>query len=87
LELLAEARSSRRVSDHRIVHDPAGGVLSVLAAALCGKMGLVHTAAWMSLGQITEVIAMGSLGFLLLRWRLKWIFACGLGFGVLRFAL
>jgi hypothetical protein len=26
------------------------------------------------------------LGALLLRWRLKWIFACGLTFGVLRFA-
>ncbi len=30
---------------------------------------------------------MFSLGGLLLRWRLKWIFACGLSFGVLRFAL
>jgi hypothetical protein len=27
------------------------------------------------------------LGTLLVRWRLKWIVACGLGFGVLRFAL
>jgi MFS family permease len=27
------------------------------------------------------------LGALLLRWRLKWIFVCGLSFGVLRFAL
>jgi hypothetical protein len=41
----------------------------------------------MTLGQVTEVIAMFSLGTLLLRWRLKWIFACGLGFGVLRFTL
>ena len=41
----------------------------------------------MTLGQVTEVIAMFSLGILLLKWRLKWIFACGLGFGVLRFAL
>ena len=28
-----------------------------------------------------------SLGWLLLHWRMKWIFAFGLGFGVLRFAL
>jgi len=28
---------------------------------------------------------MFSLGWLLLNWRLKWIFACGLGIGVLRF--
>ena len=41
----------------------------------------------MTLGQVTEIIAMFSLGGLLLRWRLKWIFACGLSFGVLRFAL
>ena len=50
-------------------------------------LGLHHTSAWMSLGQVTEIIAMFSLGGLLLRWRLKWIFACGLSFGVLRFAL
>jgi nucleoside transporter len=51
------------------------------------ELGLQRTSAWMTLGQVTEVIAMFSLGALLLRWRLKWIFACGLGFGVLRFAL
>ena len=51
------------------------------------QLGLHHTSAWMSLGQVTEIIAMFSLGALLLRWRLKWIFACGLSFGVLRFAL
>jgi MFS family permease len=39
------------------------------------------------LGQVTEIIAMFSLAWLLLNWRLKWIFACGLGFGVARFAL
>jgi MFS family permease len=51
------------------------------------QLGLQHTSAWMTLGQVTEIIAMFSLGTLLLKWRLKWIFACGLGFGVLRFAL
>ncbi len=50
-------------------------------------LGLQHTSAWMTLGQVTEIIAMFILGTLLVRWRLKWIFACGLGFGVLRFAL
>jgi MFS family permease len=49
-------------------------------------LGFVHTSAWMSLGQASEVVAMFSLGALILKWRLKWIFACGLGFGVLRFA-
>ena len=50
------------------------------------ELGLHHTTAWMSLGQVTEMMAMFSLGALLLKWRLKWIFACGLGFGVARFA-
>jgi nucleoside transporter len=50
-------------------------------------LGLTHTSAWLSLAQISEIIAMFSLSWLLLNWRLKWIFAAGLGFGVLRFAL
>jgi MFS family permease len=41
----------------------------------------------MSLAQSTEIIAMFGLGWLLANWRLKWVFACGLGVGVLRFAL
>jgi nucleoside transporter len=50
-------------------------------------LGFAHTSAWMSLAQVTEIIAMFSLAWLLLNWRLKWIFACGLAIGVLRFAL
>jgi MFS family permease len=41
----------------------------------------------MSLGQTTEIIAMFTLGALLTRWRLKWILAAGLAFGVLRYVL
>ena len=41
----------------------------------------------MTLAQTTELVGMFSLGGLFLRWRLKWIFAAGLGFGLLRFAL
>ncbi len=51
------------------------------------ELGLQHTSAWMTFGQVTEIIAMFMLGGLLLKWRLKWIFAAGLGFGVARFAL
>jgi MFS family permease len=50
-------------------------------------LGLTHTSAWMSLAQVSEIIAMFSLGALILKWRLKWIFLCGLGIGVLRFVL
>ncbi len=49
-------------------------------------LGLQHTSAWMTIGQIPEIIAMFALGALFLKWRLKWIFACGLAFGVTRFA-
>ncbi len=50
-------------------------------------LGFTHTSAWMSLGQITEIVAMFGLAWLLAKWRLKWVFACGLAFGVVRFAL
>jgi MFS family permease len=79
--------------DHRVVFI----TIALFAIPLCGfypytpphmrELGLQRTTAWMSLGQITEIIAMFLLGSLLLRWRLKWIFACGLAFGVARFAL
>lgn len=51
------------------------------------QTGLEHTSAWMSAGQISEMLAMFSLSALLARWRLKWIIGLGLGFGVVRFAL
>ena len=50
-------------------------------------LGFKHTSAWMSLAQSTEIIAMFSLGWLLFHWRVKWVFAFGLTFGVARFAL
>ena len=51
------------------------------------ELGLQHTSAWMSLGQVTEIICMFTIGAALARWRLKWIFVAGLGFSVLRFVL
>jgi len=41
-------------------------------------LGFTRTSAWMSLAQVTEIIAMFSLAWLLVNWRLKWIFACGI---------
>ena len=79
--------------DHRVVFI----TVALFAIPLCGfypftpphlrELGLQRTSAWMTLGQVTEIITMFMLGGLLLKWRLKWIFACGLGFGMLRFAL
>jgi MFS family permease len=51
------------------------------------ELGFERTSAWMSFGQISEILAMFSLGWLLVRYRLKWIFAAGITFGVLRFVL
>jgi nucleoside transporter len=79
--------------DHRMVFVttalfciPMGGFYPYTPPHL-RELGFTHTSAWMSLGQVTEIVAMFSLGTLLIRWRLKWIFACGLAFGVVRFAL
>ena len=79
--------------DHRVVFITVA-LFSVPIAAFypyspahLQALGLAHTSAWMSLAQVSELIATFSLGWLLLNWRLKWIFAAGLGFGVLRFAL
>jgi hypothetical protein len=79
--------------DHRVVFITAALVCIPLAGFYpyapphLRQLGMVHTTAWMTLGQVTEVVAMFSLGALLLRWRVKWILAAGLAFGVLRFAL
>lgn len=56
------------------------------APAHMRDLGFKHTTALMSLGQLTEVIAMFLLGGMAARWRMKWIVAGGLAFGVLRFA-
>ena len=51
------------------------------------ELGLIHPTAWMSLGQVTEILAMLALARVMSRWRLKWIIASGLALGILRFAL
>jgi nucleoside transporter len=56
------------------------------APANLSDLGLRHTSSWMCFAQLSELIGMFSLGWLLLKWRLKWIFICGLIIGVARFA-
>ena len=79
--------------DHRAVFITAA-LFSVPLAAFypftplhLQQLGFRHTSAWMTLAQTTELIAMFSLAGLFLKWRLKWIFVAGLGFGLVRFAL
>jgi hypothetical protein len=82
-----------RNHDHRVVFITAA-LFNIPVAALYPftpphlvEMGLKHTSAWMSLGQVTEIMAMFALAGLFARWRLKWIFVLGLGFGLVRYAL
>jgi MFS family permease len=77
--------------DHRVVFIIVGTFIIPIsgfypyAPLNLRDFGFIHTSAWMSLAQTTEVLSMLALGTLLLRWRLKWIFACGLAIGVVRF--
>ena len=79
--------------DHRVVFITAALFAIPLAAFYpftpphLSDLGFKHITAWMSLGQITEIIAMLGLSALLANWRLKWIFAAGLACGLLRYAL
>ena len=50
-------------------------------------LGVRQVTVMMSIGQITEIIAMFWLSSLLNRVRLKWVFLAGIGFGILRYAL
>ncbi len=88
-----DALTLLRNRDHRVVFLTTALFTIPLAAFYpytppnLKELGFVHTTAWMSAGQITEIIVMLSLGTLLLKWRLKWIIACGLAFGSVRYAL
>jgi len=82
-----------RNHDHRVVFITVA-LFSIPLAAFypltpphLQALGFQHVSAWMSLGQITEIIAMFALAGLFRRWRLKWIFTFGLVFGVLRYTL
>jgi MFS family permease len=88
-----DALTLLRNPDHRVVFITAA-LFNIPVAAMYPfspphllELGLEHTSAWLSLGQVTEIIAMFLLAGLLARCRLKWILAAGLGLGVVRFAL
>jgi nucleoside transporter len=87
-----DALSLLKNHDHRVVFLTAAFFSVPLAAFYpytppqLTQLGFQRTAAWMSLGQITEMTAMFCLAGLFERLRLKWIFAVGLFVGVLRFS-
>lgn len=78
---------------HRCVFISAG-LLSIPLAAFypyaplqMKELGLSHTSAWMSLGQITEALSMYLLAPLLSRVRLRTLFITGIIIGILRYLL
>lgn len=79
--------------DHRVVFITAGLVAIPFAAFYpytprhLEDLGFQRLTAWMSLGQVSEVFAMLAIGGLFGRFRLKWIIAFGLVFGVCRYGL
>ncbi|WP_040547439.1 MFS transporter [Pedosphaera parvula] len=88
-----DALTLLRNPDHRVVFITAA-LYSIPLAAFYAftpphlqQLGFHRLSAWMTLGQIMEILTLLALGRVLLRWRLKWIFLTALGFGVVRFAL
>jgi len=88
-----DALTLLRHPDHRVVFVTAA-LFSIPLAAFypyapphLKELGLERTAAWMTLGQATEILAMFCLAGLFLKWRLKWIFSAGLACGWLRYSL
>jgi nucleoside transporter len=87
-----DALTLLRNRDHRVVYLTTLLLCIPLAAfypftpSHLKDLGFNRPSAWMSLAQTTEIVAMFSLGALLVRGRLKWIFAAGLFFSALRFA-
>ncbi|WP_050028019.1 MFS transporter [Verrucomicrobium sp. BvORR034] len=82
-----------RHPDHIVVFVSAGLLNMALAAFYpftvlhLADHGIQQVTAAMSLGQVTEIIAMLALSSIITRIRLKWIFLAGIAFGVLRYAL
>jgi MFS family permease len=80
-----------RHPDHRMVFITAALYTIPLAAfyPYCVRhlkeLGVPGPAGVMTLGQITEVLVMIVLAGLMTRFRLKWVFLSGIGFGLLRY--
>jgi nucleoside transporter len=79
--------------DHRVVF-VSTSLLNIPLAAFYAYtpphlryLGFDRPAAWMSLGQTTEIVAMFALGLLLMRCRLKWILFTGASIALVRYIL
>lgn len=88
-----DALTLLKIRDHRVMFLTVTLLAIPLAAfypytpSHLRALNLTHTSAWMSVGQITEIIAMLTLSAVLTHWRLKWIMTLGLGLASLRYLL
>jgi MFS family permease len=88
-----DALSLLRIHDHRVVFITSTLVAIPFAAFYpytppqLSDLGFERLSAWMSLGQVSEVVAMIAIGGILARWRLKWTIMAGLVFGLMRYGL
>lgn len=79
--------------DHRVVFTTAALVAIPFAAfypytpPMLKELGLSSISAWMSLGQVTEVIALIGISAILQRWPMKWVVLTGIALGVGRYVL
>jgi hypothetical protein len=86
-----DALSLLRNHDHRVVFLTAAFIAVPFAAFYpftpphLSSLGLDRTSAWMSLGQISEVISLVCMGAILSKWKFKPVVCVGIGLGVLRY--
>ena len=79
--------------DHRVVFTTAALVAIPFAAfypytpPMLKELGLSSISAWMSLGQVTEVVALIGISAILQRWPMKWVVLTGIALGVGRYVL
>ncbi len=79
--------------DHRVVFLTAAMVAVPFAAfypyspSQLKDLGFDRVASWMSIGQVSEVMALLLIGRIQFRWKFHWIVSAGIGFGVLRYLL
>jgi len=88
-----DALSLLKSRDHRVVFITAA-LFNIPMAAFypytpphLHDLGMERPTAWMTLGQVTEVLTMFGLAWFLAKWRIKWILAAGIASGLLRYGL
>lgn len=88
-----EAWSLLKDPDHRVVFIGAGFLNAPLVAYMqhthphLEELAVRNSTAFMSLGQVMEVVGLFGLAWLVTQFRMKWLFLVGIAIAVLRFAL